>query len=113
MLALGMFVLSGESGSVESVIAGGGGLVVLQFSRERESEADADGLKTLVTHYGHAGGYVEALDTLRAAALGSDDLPSFMQNHPDLDDRQANLDALVAREGWVVEATDPLVAEQW
>ncbi len=109
--ALGAMVLLGDADVLDELILGGGGLANLHFSREREKAADLEGLTTLVAHYGHAGGYAEALGTLKTYAVLQELSPVFFSSHPDLDDRIKTLDREVDRRGWRMETTEP--ASDW
>ncbi len=70
----------------DQVLASGGLLTALQFSREQESEADATALESLTRHYGHVDG-ADALFEVLEKESSSMAPPEFFNSHPGTETR--------------------------
>ena len=90
-----------SSGLVDGVTNGTGLLVLLQFGRDAERDADRDGLAAVAALYGHIGG---ADDLYRILAeqveVPGAELPEILQSHPLTEDRRSAIAALAEARGW-------------
>ncbi len=93
-------VTGGDGGIADLAVGGGGMLGSLHFSRGREAAADAAATAALVVLYGHAGGYRQALETLRRETNDAAEPPAILASHPDIAARIAALDALANDRDW-------------
>lgn len=82
------------------------GLVLNDYSREQEENADELAATGLQRYYGHAGGATRLFEMLDAA-YGGDEPPEIFASHPHVADRIAAIDALIAERGWEVAETVP------
>jgi predicted Zn-dependent protease len=82
------------------------GLVLNDYSREQEENADVLAATGLHRYYGHAGGATRLFEML-GAAYGEDESPEIFASHPHIADRIAAIDALIAEQGWEVAETVP------
>lgn len=84
-------------------------LLLNDYSRDQEEAADRLALEGLQRRYGHVGGATRLFEEL-GAAHGADAVPEFLSSHPQVADRIAAIDALVAQKGWESGAPDPYPA---
>ncbi|NND67349.1 MAG: M48 family metalloprotease [Halioglobus sp.] len=90
VIQLALAMLLGGSGDslLGGLLATGGTVTLLSFSRDMEREADARALQILATHYGHLGGADEFFRTMRDGRNEQLWL-EFVQTHPNTDKRVA------------------------
>lgn len=82
------------------------------FSRAQEEAADRFGALLVNAQYGHAGGIVDFFRTLEQEQHQST-VGAWFSTHPAHRQRVAGLEALIAREGWKLEAVTPLDGREW
>jgi Zn-dependent protease with chaperone function len=90
-LALVLALVSGEAETLVPQLAT---LVALGYSRTAESRADAEAIRALRAHYGHAGGAASVFEIL--AEVGGEAraaVPTFLSTHPADAERVATLRA--------------------
>jgi predicted Zn-dependent protease len=102
-LALSMVSSTLGNAVTDQVLAGGGMLTVLQFSREQESAADETALETLRVHYGHVVGAADLFEVLDKSGPGFSP-PEFFNSHPLTQNRVERIRELAAKSG---NATTP------
>lgn len=79
-LALVFALVSGEADGLVPQLAA---LVALGYSRTAEASADAEAVRALHVHYGHAGGAASLFEVLAAAHAGAlAAVPTFLSTHP-------------------------------
>lgn len=100
-------ILTGGSGDVSNLIAPATQLGVAQYSRERESLADAKALEMLQCRYGHVGGATELFEKLKE---GDDDwaVSHYLRSHPLTAARIAELNRTITQRGWAKRPVLPL-----
>lgn len=93
-LALVLALVSGEAETLVPQLAT---LVALGYSRTAESRADAEAIRALRAHYGHAGGAASVFEILaEAAGEVRAAVPTFLSTHPADAERIAALQAAAA-----------------
>jgi len=114
VLAVAIAALTGASGnSLGAGIVGEAGLLTaLDFSRDQEAAADAEGLAAVAALYGHVAGSAELFTVLleeeRDAPLAASQI-SFLRSHPLSEQRIAELQAQAEANHWSLSAsTTPL-----
>lgn len=85
-------------------------LLLNDYSRDQEEAADRLALIGLQRRYGHAGGATSLFEVL-SSVYGGDEVPEILSSHPQVGDRIAAINALVAERGWESRATNPYPAE--
>ena len=100
-------VLTGGSGDVSDLMAPATQLGVAQYSRARESMADAAALKMLHCRYGHVGGATELFDKLKQ---GDDAwaVSHYLRSHPLTGPRIDELNKTMVQRGWARHPVLPL-----
>jgi beta-barrel assembly-enhancing protease len=93
-------LLFGRS-DVGQLISTGGQLVMLEYSRAQEYEADAWALQAVYNLYGHTAG----ADELFRRADGRATIPVWMSSHPDTESRITRLQSIARDRGWPVSGT--------
>ena len=90
-----------SSGLVDGITSGTGLLVLLQFGRDAERDADRDGLAAVAALYGHIGGADDLYRILadEVEALGPT-MPELLQTHPLTDARRTAIAAMAEDRGW-------------
>ena len=81
----------------------GGNLMLLQYSRQQEAEADAWALQAVFRHYGHVAGADELFRALLKMEEGSDEMQEWLATHPNLHKRIQMLRELALVNGYAVE----------
>jgi len=101
-------LFSGDTSALASVLAPVRQLGDADYSRARESAADARALQVLACRYGHAGGATEFFEALDKG----EEIPGshYFASHPAMRERIAALRAAIAQQGLQVRAVVPLVA---
>jgi len=91
-LAIGMVSSTLGNAMTDQVLANTGGLTVLKFNRDQESEADQTALNSLYQLYGHVEG-ADALFEVLERVSGDDQLqmPEFFSTHPLSENRINNI----------------------
>jgi len=99
---------TGNSSHSQNLANMGGQLGLLSYSREQEERCDLDAVHALNAYYGHVAGY----DRFFAAMIDEhgpmDDSLLWLQSHPDLEDRIANMQALIEAEGYSISEAKPI-----
>lgn len=106
-IAVGI-TLSLVSAGVAEGVAGGaiqsaGTLPLLNYSRNQESDSDAEALAALAAVYGHVGGARDAFSVM--SKLGSPGAPqvTILRTHPLTAERIAAVDRIAAARGWKLD----------
>jgi predicted Zn-dependent protease len=106
-IAVGL-TLSLVSAGVGEGAAGGalqtaGTLPLLKYSRDQESDADAEALAALAAVYGHVGGARDAFSVM--SRLGAPGVPqvAVLRTHPLTAERIAAVDRIAAERGWKLD----------
>jgi Zn-dependent protease with chaperone function len=91
----GLFL--GQDSGVIQFLSGVLNLQELSHSRKAEEEADLWGLKILMAHYGHAGGYEDLFEALKHVEEDSivKYLPEFLSSHPGTQGRMDRLRSVI------------------
>lgn len=99
----GLAILLGNSDA--SVLGNAGLFTILHFSREMESDADAQAVKVLVDLYGHIGGATELFSLFGEIrkAKGMSEQPAIFSSHPLDNKRLDTMMDLAKKEGWPVD----------
>ena len=101
LAALAAGAIIGDVAILGSVTGTGNLLTALHFSRQQETQADADAAAAVVSLYGHLDGASDLFAILQAATADRAAPPAFLASHPHLDDRIENLRALAAANAWL------------
>lgn len=114
VLAVTIAALTGATGnSLGSVLVGEAGLLTaLDFSRDQEAAADAEGLAAVAALYGHANGSTDLFEVLleeeRDAPLAASQI-SFLRSHPLGEDRIDAMREQAQKNHWSLDQpTTPL-----
>jgi predicted Zn-dependent protease len=96
------------------VLGNTGGLALLKYSRNQESDADAEALSAVVALYRHGGGAQDVFRMLEQAAGKESARASMLSTHPLSQDRIDAVDTLARRYGWAMDgprtALEPALA---
>ena len=114
VLAVAIAALTGASGNSlgTSIVGEAGMLTALDFSRDQEAAADAEGLAAVAALYGHASGSADLFKVLleeeRDAPLAASQM-SFLRSHPLSEDRIAAMRQQAQQHHWSLDQpTTPL-----
>jgi beta-barrel assembly-enhancing protease len=101
-LALLLGLLSSDAGAAaaEALLGNVTSLALLGYSREQETEADADALAAVFALNGHGGGVLDLFNRLGAAAPETGPDLALLRSHPLTAAREEALRDLAARSGW-------------
>lgn len=106
LMQLVLSVVVGSSPEMtEGLIQGPNALLLRQFGRDAESNADRDGLAAVAAEYGHVAG-ADAFFRMVLAEIGEtvpDEGPEFLSTHPLTEKRIEALGELAEARGWTVE----------
>jgi Putative Zn-dependent protease, contains TPR repeats len=95
---------AGMGHSVASnVLGNAGGLTLLKYSRDQESDADAEALAAVVAAYRHAGGSSEIFQVLEHAAGSEPGRVTMLSTHPLSQDRIDAVAELAKQRGWALD----------
>ena len=107
-LAITMVSSTLGNAMTDQVLANTGGLTVLKFSRDQESEADQTALNSLYQLYGHVEGANALFEVLEQEGGGEQlQMPEFFSTHPLSEHRINNIHAFQLEHAAAVE---PVVA---
>ncbi|MBU0987743.1 MAG: M48 family metalloprotease [Proteobacteria bacterium] len=100
-IAVGMLLGAGGSGTAANALTMGsiaaGQSLALAYSREDETQADKIGLNYMNRAGYSAKGLLLILKKIRSRQwFGSDQIPTYLQTHPAVEDRMAYIDAWIA-----------------
>jgi len=98
LVALAISTLSGGGFNPQDVDAGTD-ILLNQYSREQESDADELAFSLLAARYGHVGGATRLFEII-AAESDAVEIAEFLSSHPDIDARIERIEALAAEKGW-------------
>ena len=101
-ISTGFALLLGKSDA--SLLGNAGLYTQLKFSRDMETSADIEGLKALVTRYGHANGATDLFKIL--SKMHADEImkePAFFVTHPLDENRIKKIEELIKQNNWSVE----------
>jgi len=101
-------LLSGDTSALATVLAPVRQLGDANYSRARESAADARALQVLACRYGHAGGATEFFQALDAGKDKAIPGAHYFDSHPAMRARIAAIQAAVAQQGLKTGAVVPL-----
>lgn len=82
----------------------GGNLILLDYSRQQEAEADAWALRAVFRRYGHVAGADELFQALLQKDLDDSVVPEWLASHPDLASRIRSIAELVQHNGYAKDA---------
>lgn len=82
----------------------GGNLILLDYSRQQEAEADAWALRAVHHHYGHVAGADELFQVLLQKDPNDLVVPEWLASHPDLASRIRAIAELAQRNGYAMDA---------
>ena len=107
-LALLLGLLSSDAGAAaaQALLGNVTSLALLGYSREQESEADAEALAAVVALYGHGGGMQALFASLGTAPDASAPI-ELLRSHPLTSARREALNALAASAGWPMAGPSP------
>ena len=110
---LSMFSSAAGNDIVNDVLGQTGLLTALKFSREQESQADAEALAALQRFYGHVDGATELFHLLQQRESGHLlQQPEFFDSHPLTDKRITTLRQLAGQQDWALHGKrTPLPAD--
>jgi predicted Zn-dependent protease len=103
LASLAARVLLGDTGSVADLLDAGSLLTGLHFSREQEQQADTDALGAVYRLYGHVGGSTDLFAAIRKLTQGRHETLQFLDTHPYMENRIANLWRLARQNGWTFQ----------
>ena len=107
MVALAVLV-TGANSDFSQTIVQINQLGQASYSRARESAADRLALQALHCHYGHVGGATDFFDEMVRSGQASDSaLSHYFASHPQMQQRIDQLNNLIKKMGYPVEATVP------
>ena len=115
VIALGIGVLSGASGNTlgSSLVGEAGTLTALEFSRDQEEAADAEGVRAVARLYGSAAGATDLFHTLLALEAGEPMQTvrlEFLRTHPLGEHRIEALESRIRDRQWPMGTITPLPA---
>ena len=90
---------TGNSQHSQNLSSFGGQLGLLSYSREQERRSDLEALDALNLYYGHVSGYDTFFQNMMEKHP-DDDVPGWLQTHPDLVDRVEAMDQRIEAEGY-------------
>jgi predicted Zn-dependent protease len=99
-LVLSVIGISTGSGAAERVIGAAPNLTLLKFSRDQETEADADALRAIGKVYGHVGGLQDLFQIFQDARPDAPRGAQFLLTHPITAERLQRVVSSAAREAW-------------
>ena len=99
-LILSMAGMSTSSSVANRVVGAAPSLALLKFSRDQETEADADAMRAVVKVYGHVGGVQDLFEAFRNARPDAPGGVQFLLTHPVTAERLRRVASAAAREGW-------------
>lgn len=113
-ISLALTLLSADAGGAvaQSVFGLASQAALMSYSREHETQADADALAAVVALYGHGAGYVQLFETLQKTEA---EIPEamrsagFMRSHPLTQDRLQAARELAQQQGWSLQGSSTAV----
>lgn len=105
-LTLSLVSVGAGQGAASGALQTAGTLPLLKYSRNQESDADAEALAALAAVYGHVGGARDAftvMSKLGSAESSRGPQVNILRTHPLTAERIASVDRLAAERGWKVE----------
>jgi Zn-dependent protease with chaperone function len=107
-ISLALTLLSADAGGAvaQSVFGLASQAALMSYSREHETQADADALAAMIALYGHGAGYLQLFETLQKT---ESDIPDalrsagFMRSHPLTEDRLQAAHQLARQNGWSLQ----------
>ena len=99
-LLLSLLSADAGAGAAQAVLGNMTSLALLGYSREQETEADAEALAAVVALYGHGGGMVELFASLGAASPDTNQPIEMLRSHPLTAARIEALRLRAAQAGW-------------
>jgi beta-barrel assembly-enhancing protease len=100
-------LLTGDPGSIQSLVSGLSSLTGIAYSKHQESSADLWGLKVLHEKYGHVGGATSFFELLEKEE-NNPMILELMSTHPVTENRIAALDAAILAHGYEKKPTNVL-----
>lgn len=102
-LTLSLISVGVGEGAAGGALQTAGTLPLLKYSRDQESNADAEALAALAAVYGHVGGARDAFSAM--ARLGAPGAPpvAVLRTHPLTAERIAAVDRIAAERGWKLD----------
>lgn len=99
-LVLSVIGISSGSTLADRVIGVAPNLTLLKFSRDQETEADADALRAIGRLYGHVGGIEDLFRVFQESRKDPPRGAQFLLTHPITGERLQQVASAAAREGW-------------
>ncbi len=107
-ISLALTLLSQDAGGAvaQSVFGVASQAALMSYSREHETQADADALAAVIALYGHGAGYVQLFETLQKTEAEMPEAmrsAGFMRSHPLTQDRLQAAHHLAQQNGWSLQ----------
>jgi Zn-dependent protease with chaperone function len=99
-LVLSMIGITSGSTLADRVIGAAPNLTLLKFSRDQETEADAEALRAIGRLYGHVGGIEDLFRVFQESRKDPPRGAQFLLTHPITGERLRQVASAAAREGW-------------
>ncbi len=113
MSLLMVSILGDSSNWVSGILSDTSQLMMLSFNRDQEQQADEDAMRALNSYYGHVDGATDLFKMFKQQTKNNAiELPQFLNSHPDLDNRIANLNAMAEANHWYLQGAVSAIPEQ-
>jgi len=99
-LVLSVIGISTGSTLADRIIGAAPNLTLLKFSRDQETEADAEAVRAISRVYGHAGGIEDLFRLFQESRPDAPRGAQFLLTHPVTAERLQRVASATAREGW-------------